>query len=244
MPRFVGVEHAVALPSCTSAIHLSLLALGIGPGDDVVVPDVTWTATAAPIVYVGANPVFADIEAHNLVSLGRLARADASAPRTKAVIPVDLYGGMCEIDEIRALTEPRGIAIIEDAAESIGSQHRGRQAGSLGDTGVFSFHGSKTLTTGEGGMLVTDRTDIADRVRFLSTLACRPAPKTFYCTEVGQKYKMSNVQAALGLAQLERIGQLVDMKRAIFGWYREALDWRGRDPPQSTSPRTCAAASG
>jgi perosamine synthetase len=221
--RFIGVEHAVALPSCTSAIHLSLLALGIGPGDDVVVPEITWTATAAPIVYVGANPIFADVDPVTwCISASTL--ADCITPHTRAVIPVDLYGNVCDVDAIGDLVAAREIAIVEDAAEAIGSERSGRQAGSFGDTGAFSFHGSKTVTTGEGGMLVTRRGDLADRVRFLATLACRPAEKTFFCAEVGQKYKMSNMQAALGLAQLERIDQLVEMKRTIFGWYRAELD--------------------
>ena len=217
-----GVPFALALPSCTSAIHLSLLALGIGPGDEVVVPDITWTATAVPITYVGATVVFADIDKDGwCMSPASFERCITS--RTRAVIPVDLYGNMADLDAIRAVAAPHGISMIEDAAEAIGGAYKGQPAGSLGDTGVFSFHGSKTLTTGEGGMLVTRSEEIYQRALFLGTLGCRPAAKTFFCEEVGQKYKMSALQAALGLAQIERVEELVDKKREIFGWYRDGL---------------------
>ena len=139
-------------------IHLSLLALGVREGDEVIVPDATWIATSAPISYVGATPVFADIDPIR----GALSAESFEAcitPSTKAVIPVDLYGGMPDMDAIRAVARRHNIAIIEDAAEALGAEYKGKRAGSFGDTGVFSFHGSKTVTTGEGGMLVTDRED-------------------------------------------------------------------------------------
>jgi perosamine synthetase len=218
---YVGTRFAMALPSCTSAIHLSLLSLGVGPGDEVVVPDVTWIATAAPISYVGATPVFADIDPRTWC-LTAPALERCLTPVTKAVIVVDLYGGMpADLDDIRALCRGRGVAVIEDAAEAVGSEHYGRKAGSLGDCGVFSFHGSKTLTTGEGGMLVGDREDIRDRSLFLRDHG--RARGEFWNTEVAYKYKMSSLQAALGLAQLERIEELVARKREIFAWYRDAL---------------------
>ena len=220
---YVGVPHALALPSCTSAIHLSLLAFGVGPGDEVVVPDITWTATAAPVVYVGATPVFADVDRETWC-LSASSLEECVTPRTRAVIPVDLYGGMPDMGAIREIADRAGISVIEDAAQAIGAQYRGAMAGSLGDVGVFSFHGTKTLTTGEGGMLVTSREELLRRADFLATLGCRPAERTFFCTEVGQKYKMSNLQAAFGLAQLERIDELVGGKRRLFGWYRDALD--------------------
>jgi perosamine synthetase len=219
---YVGVPYALALPSCTSAIHLSLLALGVGPGDEVVVPDITWTATAAPVVYVGATPVFADVDRETWC-LTASSLEECVSRRTRAVIPVDLYGGMPDMDAIREISDRAGIAVIEDAAQAIGAQYRGAPAGSFGDVGVFSFHGTKTLTTGEGGMLVSSREELVRRADFLATLGCRPVERTFFCTEVGQKYKMSNLQAAFGLAQLERIDELVGAKRRIFSWYRDAL---------------------
>jgi perosamine synthetase len=222
--NYLDLKYAIALPSCTSAIHLSLLALDISAGDEVIVPDVTWIASAAPINYVGATPVFADIDPQTwCISAESL--ESYITPKTKAIIPVNLYGGMPNMDEILAIAKKYNLAVIEDAAESIGSEYHGRKSGSFGDTGVFSFHGSKTLTTGEGGMLVTDREDIYQRVLFLRDHGRKPGDKLFYNTEVGYKYKMSSMQAALGLAQLERIEELIDRKRRIFSWYQAELDF-------------------
>jgi perosamine synthetase len=223
LAEFLGVKYAIALPSCTSAIHLALAALGIGPGDEVVVPDITWIASAAPISYLGATPVFADVDPQSWCLAPESLEA-VITPRTKAVIPVDLYGNVPDMDAIREIASRRGLHVIEDAAEAIGSQYHGRQAGSLGDAGVFSFHGSKTMTTGEGGMLVTDHANIYERVLLLRDHGRRPADKMFWNSEVAYKYKMSSMQAALGLAQLERIGELVEHKRQIFAWYRRALE--------------------
>lgn len=219
---YIGVRFAVALPSCTSAIHLALAALGVGPGDEVVVPDITWIASAAPVGYVGATPVFADIDPQSWCLSAESFAACVSA-RTKAVIPVDLYGNMPEMEALRAVASRHGVAIIEDAAEAIGSEYDGRKSGSFGDAGVFSFHGSKTLTTGEGGMLVTDRDDLYRRVLVLRDHGRLPGDRMFRNSEVAYKYKMSALQAALGLAQLERIDELLDRKRAIFSWYRDSL---------------------
>lgn len=220
--EYIGVRHAVSLPSATSAIHLSLAALGIGPGDEVIVPESTWIATAAPISYVGATPVFADVDASTWC-LDAQSFEDCITPRTKAVVPVDLYGGVPNWDAIREIAETHGILVIEDAAEAIGSEYKGRRAGSFGDTGVFSFHGSKTLTTGEGGMLVTNRDDIHDRVLVLRDHGRLPGDTLFRNAEVAFKYKMSGLQAALGLAQLERVDELVEHKRRIFAWYEREL---------------------
>jgi perosamine synthetase len=219
---YLGVRHAVSLPSATSAIHLSLAALGIGPGDEVIVPDPTWIATSAPISYVGATPVFADVDPVTWCLDAQSLEARIT-PRTKAVIPVDLYGGVPDWEAIRAVAARHSIAVIEDAAEAIGSEFRGERAGTFGATGVFSFHGSKTLTTGEGGMLVTDDDAIIDRVRVLRDHGRRPGDTMFRNAEVAFKYKMSGMQAALGLAQLERIGELIGRKRVIFGWYQREL---------------------
>jgi len=220
--EYLGVRFAIALPSCTSAIHLSLLALGVGQGDEVIVPDITWIASAAPVTYVGAIPVFADIDAETWC-LSAKSFEQCITSKTKAVIPVDLYGNMPDIDAIQDVARRHGVAIIEDAAEAIGSEYRGKKAGSFGGTGVFSFHGSKTLTTGEGGMLVTDKDDVRQRVLFLRDHGRKPGDTAFFNTEVAYKYKMSSMQAALGLAQLERIDELIERKRRIFAWYQEEL---------------------
>ncbi|MBA2669879.1 MAG: DegT/DnrJ/EryC1/StrS family aminotransferase [Gemmatimonadetes bacterium] len=221
--EYVGTRFAVALPSCTSAIHLSLLALGVGPDDEVIVPDLTWIASAAPISYVGAKPVFADVDEKRW-TLDPDAFAACITPSTRAVIVVELYGSMPEMDAILAVAQQHGIAVIEDAAEAVGSMYGGKQAGSFGDTGVFSFHGSKTLTTGEGGMLVTDNEEVYGRVLFLRDHGRRPGDVMFFNAEVSYKYKMSSMQAALGLAQLERVEELVEKKRQIFSWYWQALN--------------------
>lgn len=219
---YIGAKFAMALPTCTSAIHLSLLALDVSAGDEVIVPDATWIASAAPISYVGATPVFADIEPDTWC-LSAESFETCITPRTKAVIPVDLYGGMPDMDAIRAVARRHNIAVIEDAAEALGAEYKGKRAGSFGDTGVFSFHGSKTITTGEGGMLVTDREDLFKRMQVLRDHGRQPGDRMFFNTEVAYKYKMSSMQAALGLAQLERIDELMERKREQFEWYRREL---------------------
>jgi perosamine synthetase len=224
--EYVSRRHAIALPSCTSAIHLALLALGVGPGDEVVVPDATWIASSSAVTYVGATPVFADIDERTWC-LSATSFEQCITPRTKAVIVVDLYGNMPDMDAILAVAHRNHVAVIEDSAEAIGSEYKGRRAGNFGDASVFSFHGSKTLTTGEGGMLVTDNDDLKARSLFLRDHGRKPGDKMFFNHEVAYKYKMSSMQAALGLAQLERIEELVEQKRRIFAWYAENL--RGLD---------------
>ena len=221
--EYVNTTYAVALNSCTAAIHLSLMALGIGPGDEVIVPDITWIASAAPITYVGATPVFADIEPDTWC-LSCDSFEKCISDRTRAVIPVDLYGGMPDMAQLLQVAARRNVAVIEDAAEAIGSEYSGRRAGSFGDVGVFSFHGSKTLTTGEGGMLVTNREDLFRRVLFLRDHGRNPGDTMFCNTEVAYKYKMSSMQAAIGLAQTERLHELIMRKREIFDWYRAELE--------------------
>jgi perosamine synthetase len=220
---YIGRRFAIALPSCTSAIHLALLAIDVGGDDEVIVPDATWIATSAPISYVGATPVFADIDRRTWC-LDLPSFEQAITPRTRAVIPVNLYGGMPDYDMILELAARKRIVVIEDAAESIGSVYHDKKAGSFGLASVFSFHGSKTLTTGEGGMLLTDDEAFYERCRVLTDHGRRKGDRAFWNAEIGQKYKMSSLQAALGLAQLERIEELVARKREIFGWYRSALD--------------------
>ncbi|MCI0541031.1 MAG: DegT/DnrJ/EryC1/StrS family aminotransferase [Verrucomicrobiales bacterium] len=220
--QYLGTRFAMALPSCTSAIHLSLATKGIGPGDEVIVPEGTWIASAAPITYVGATPVFADIEPDTWC-ISAESFASCVTPRTKAVIPVDLYGSVPDWNALRRVADKNGIFVIEDAAEAVGSEYQGRRAGSLGDAGVFSFHGSKTLTTGEGGLLATNDEALFRRALVLRDHGRQPGDRMFFNTEVAYKYKMSSLQAALGLAQLERVDELVARKREIFSWYQREL---------------------
>jgi perosamine synthetase len=218
-----GRRHAVALPSCTAGLHLALMALGVGPGDEVIVPEATWIASVAPVRYVGATPVFADIDARTWC-LSPRSFAELITPRTKAAIVVDLYGSMPDWDELAAVAERHGVALIEDSAEAAGSRWRDRPAGAFGVMAAFSFHGSKTLTAGEGGMLLLDDDRLLDRVLRLRDHGRAPGDVMFCNEEVGWKYKMSSMQAALGLAQLERLDELVAGKRRLYGWYREMLD--------------------
>lgn len=220
---YVGVRHALCLPSGTSALHLSLAALGIGVGDEVIVPEATWIASSAPISYLGATPAFADIDPKTWCLAPSSVKA-AITPRTRAIISVDLYGNMAEYDEIIALAEQYGLALVEDAAEAVGATYKGRQAGSLGLLGAFSFHGSKTITTGEGGMLVTNDSSLFDRIRFLSNHGRQRGDNTFQNTEVAFKYKASSMQAALGYAQISRVEEILALKHRAFQWYAERLE--------------------
>ena len=222
----IGIRYAMALPSCTSALHLILAALGIGSGDEVIVPDATWIASSAPISYVGATPVFVDIDPLTwCMDAGAFERAINE--KTKAAIVVDLYGGMPDWEALETIASARNIPLIEDAAEAVGSRYKGRMAGGFGVAGAFSFHGSKTMTTGEGGMLVTDDKVLFERAQFLRDHGRPTGDRFFQNTEVGFKYKMSAMQAAMGLAQTERLDELVERKQAIFGWYKEAVAGRG-----------------
>ena len=222
MADYVDVSHAVSLPHATSGLHLALAAAGIGPGDEVIGPDVTWIASMAPVSYVGATPVFVDI-LPDTWCIDPSAVEAAITPRTKAIIGVDLYGSMCDWARLREIATRHGLVLIEDAAEALGSTYNGQQAGSLGDMAVFSFHGSKTITTGEGGMLVTKNDHLHARVQKLRDHGRPPGDRFFLNDEIAFKYKMSAVQAALGIAQMERIDALIDYKRQLFGWYRDRL---------------------
>lgn len=219
---YVGVSHAVSVPHCTAALHLALAALGVGSGDEVIVPDVTWIASVAPVFYVGAEPVLVDV-LPDTWCIDPAAVEAAITPATKAIIGVDLYGSMCDWDRLKTIADAHGLHLIEDAAEALGSEYHGRKAGSFGDVSAFSFHGSKTVVTGEGGMLATSKGELFERVLFLRDHGRKPGDRFFLNHEVGFKYRMSAVQAALGVAQMERIDSLIAHKRRIFAWYRERL---------------------
>lgn len=222
--QHLGVKYAIATSSCTGALHMGLAALEVGPGDEVILADTNWIASAAPITYLGAKPVFVDILPDSWCINPELAEA-AITPRTKAIIAVHLYGNLCEMYKLLAIGERHGIPVIEDAAEAIGSIYHGKRAGSIGKFGTFSFHGTKTLTTGEGGMFVTDDTDLYEHVLTLSNHGrARGQTKQFWPDIVGFKYKMSNIQAAIGCAQTERIDELTRRKQEIMSFYRAQLE--------------------
>jgi perosamine synthetase len=218
---YVGMPFALGTSSCTGALHIALLALGIGPGDEVIVPDITWVATANAVSYTGATPVFADIEADSWC-LDPESFAGRITPRTKAVIPVHLYGHPARMDRILQIAGKHGLYVVEDAAPAIGAEFEGRTTGSFGDFAAFSFQGAKLLVTGEGGMLVTRDEELFRKAYTIWDQGRRPG--TFWIEETGYKYKMANVQAAFGLAQLERVDTLIEAKRRIFSWYAEELE--------------------
>ena len=219
----LGVNYAIATSSCTGALHMGMAALGIGPGDEVIMADTNWIATASPIVHLGAKPVFVDILPDSWCIDSDKAEA-AITSKTKAIVAVHLYGNLCDMDRLRAIGEKYGIPIIEDAAEAIGSVYHGKRAGSMGAFGAFSFHGTKTLTTGEGGMFVTNDAELYERVLTLSNHGrARGQTKQFWPDMVGFKYKMSNIQAAIGCAQMERIDELIHAKRQLFQIYKKGF---------------------
>jgi perosamine synthetase len=219
----LGVGHAIATSSATGALHMGMAGLGIGPGDEVILADTNWVASVAPVMYLGATPVFVDILPDSWC-LDPAAVERAVTPRTKAILAVHLYGNLCDMDALRSIGQRHGIAVIEDAAEALGSVWHGHKAGSMGTFGAFSFHGSKTVTTGEGGMFVTSDVALYERVLTLSNHGrARGQTKQFWPDLLGFKYKLSNVQAAIGCAQIERIDELTARKRAILARYRELL---------------------
>ncbi len=222
--KHLGVKHAIATSSCTGALHMGLHALGIKNGDEVILSDINWIATVAPVIHLGATPVLVDIEPDSWCLDPAQVEA-AISPRTKAIIAVHLYGNLCDMSALRSLGEKHGIPIIEDAAEAIGSCYFDRRAGSMGRFGAFSFHGTKTITTGEGGMFVTNDSDLYEYVMTLSNHGRhRDQHKQFWPDTIGFKYKMSNIQAAVGCAQLKRIEELMQQKRKIFMTYKAALE--------------------
>lgn len=221
--KHLNVKYAVATSSCTGALHLGISALGIGLGDEVIMADCNWIATAAPIIHVGAKPVFVDILKDSwCIDPNKVEKA--ITPRTKAIIAVHLYGNLCEMDHLLKIGKKYNIPIIEDAAEAIGSVYKGHRAGSLGLFGVFSFHGSKTITTGEGGIFVTNEKILYNKVLTLSNHGrAKNEPKQFWSESVGFKYKMSNIQASIGCAQMQRINHLIKRKREILNIYKKKL---------------------
>jgi len=219
----LGVKHAIAASSCTGALHLGLAALGIGPGDEVILADTNWIASVAPVVHLGATPVFVDILEDTWCADPALVET-AITPRTKAIIAVHLYGSMCDMDRLLDIGARHGVAVVEDAAEAIGSAWGDKRAGSMGAFGTFSFHGTKTMTTGEGGMFVTNDTTLFEQVTTLSNHGRDASePRQFFPLVTGYKFKMSNIAAAIGCAQVERIDDLTEGKRRIMALYRDLL---------------------
>lgn len=249
---YVGAGHAVAVVNGTAALHAALLAVGVRPGDEVLVPALSFVAPAATIRYCGAQPVFVDAdpatwqidpakierfleEECDTTSAGCVDRGTGRPVR--AVLAVHVLGLACDIDRIAVAALRHGLRVVEDAAEAMGVRHRGRHAGTAGDAGAFSFNGNKIVTTGGGGMVVTGDPEIADRLRYLTTQA-KDDPLEYVHNEIGYNYRLTNLQAALGVAQLEHLDEFVERKRAIAYAYEKALRDLGGVTPMPT-PRGC-----
>lgn len=218
---YCGTKYAVATSNGTTALHLALVALGITADDEVIIPDLTFVATGSAVRYIGAKVVTVDIDEDTLcISPDAIRKAINS--KTKAIIPVHLYGHPANMEEINKIAKENNIFVIEDAAEAHGAEVNGRKVGSLSNAGVFSFYGNKIITSGEGGMITTDDEELYKKMRYLRDHAMSKE-KRYWHTEVGFNYRMTNLQAALGVAQFERIDELLAKKKEIFGWYQEAL---------------------
>lgn len=218
---YCGCSHGVAASSGTTALHLAVASLGIGPGDEVLVSTLTNMATFFAVLYQGATPVPVDVE-EDTGNLNPALLEGLVTPRTKAILVVHLYGHPADVDSILEFARRHHLYVIEDAAEAHGALYKGRKVGSLGDVGCFSFYANKILTTGEGGMLTTSDPALANRARSLQNLAYGPKQR-FMHTELGFNYRMTNLQAALGCAQLERIDEIIRHKRRIARLYAEQL---------------------
>lgn len=218
---FVGARHAITTTSGTTALHLALAALDIGPGDEVILPDFTMVACADAVLYTGATPVLVDVDPVTF-TIDPERVAAAVSPRTRAIMPVHIYGHPADMDAVQAIASRGEMAIIEDAAEAHGARYRGHCCGSLGTVGAFSFYANKILTTGEGGMVVTDDDVLAERLRLLKDLAHSPE-RRFWHEEMGFNYRMTNLQAAVGLGQLESVATFLERKRSMAERYASGL---------------------
>lgn len=219
--EYIGVQYALSTSSCTGALHLALVTLGVGKGDEVIVPDMSWIATASAVRYTGAKPVFADILSDSWCIDPRDIE-NKITDKTKVIIPVHLYGQPCLMYDILDIAEKYNLKVVEDAAPSVGAEYEYRKTGSFGDIGCFSFQGAKILSTGEGGMLVTNDTELFHKVKHFAEHG--RASAGFEISDIGFKYKMSNLQAAMGLAQVERVDELVSKRKQIYDWYCNELD--------------------
>jgi perosamine synthetase len=219
--RYCGTEFALTVSNGTTGLHLALATLGIGPGDEVIIPDLTFVATANAVAYTGATPVLAEIDPETLcidpASVERLI-----TERTKVIMPVHLYGHPADMDALAAIAKARNIAIVEDAAEAHGAEYKGQRAGGLSQCGVFSFYGNKVVTTGEGGMLTTNDPAFYRQAKRLRDHAMS-AERRYFHDERGFNYRMTNLQAALGVAQMERIDVFLKRRAEIMAWYHAAI---------------------
>jgi perosamine synthetase len=231
---YCGVKYGVSTSSGTSALHLALACLDIGPGDEVIVPTLSFIGTANPVTYCGASPVFVD-SLSDTWNLDPKAVEKAVTAKTRAVIAVHLYGHAARMDELLTIAARHGLHVIEDACEAHGAEYKGAKLGSLGTIGCFSFYGNKIVTTGEGGMLVTNNRSIAERAQLLRDHGMSKQ-RRYWHAQIGFNYRMTNLQAALGVAQMERIERVVERKRSNARIYRSLLEGvRGITLPEEAS---------
>jgi len=219
--EYLNVSHAITVNNGTVGLFLALHALGIGPGDEVLVPDLTFVATIHAVLQVGATPVFVDVDPDTWC-IDPLAAERAITARTRAILPVHIYGQPADMKALMSLAQAHGLLIVEDAAEAHGAEIDHQRVGSLGKVGVFSFYGNKVITTGEGGMVTTNDGELAERMRYLKDHGMSPE-RRYYHTELSFNFRMTNLQAALGLAQLEQIEEFIARKKEIYDWYCERL---------------------
>jgi len=228
--RYVGARHAIAVSSCTAALHIALAALGVGPGDEVIVPTMTFCSTANVVVHLGATPVLVDVNEDGYISVDAAERAITA--KTRAIVPVHYAGQACDLDTVRALAQRHGIAVVEDAAHAVGSTYGGRKVGAHGGVAAFSFYAIKNMTTGEGGMIVTADDALAARMRLLSLHGMsRDAWKRYTdagswyyeVLEPGYKCNMTDLQASLGIHQLRRLDGFIERRQALAARYRAAF---------------------
>lgn len=219
--NYLGVNYAAAVSNGTVALHVALEALGIGPGDEVLVPSLTYIASANAIAYTGATPVFVDSEAdYWQIDMNDAERRITS--RTKAIMPVHLYGHPCDMDAVMGLAERHGLYVIEDCAEAIGSEYKGQKVGTLGHVSTFSFFGNKTITTGEGGMVVTNDEALHQKIVKLKGQGLSD-DREYWHDMIGFNYRMTNICAAIGCAQMESLDEILTKKQLIADWYKSGL---------------------
>jgi perosamine synthetase len=219
--EYLGVKHALTCCNGTAALHLALLALGVGFGDEVIIPTLTYVATTNAVAYTGATPVLADCELDTW-NIDPSKIESLITTRTKAIIPVPLYGHPCDMNPILEIAQRHGLYVVEDAAEALGARYRGRLCGSMTDISTFSFYGNKTITTGEGGMVVTNDDELAAKVRLFKGQGM-DQNRRFWFPQIGYNYRMTNIQAAIGLAQMENIELFLAKRWEIAGWYNKHL---------------------
>jgi len=220
--EYCDCKYGIATTSGTTALHLALASIGVGKGDEVIIPAFTMIATAFAVVYCGAQPVLVDSEPETWnMNVNQI--EENITDRTKAIIPVHIYGHPCDMNPIMKLAKKEGICVIEDAAEAHGAEYKGKKTGGIGDIGCFSFYANKIITTGEGGMIVTNDEEIAERAKSLRNLCFPKGERIYLHSGVGYNYRMTNIQAAIGLAQFERIDEFVEMRRKNAYLYNEYL---------------------